>query len=179
MIWESDISTSRRGARWRLSLLVAAALAVLMGLFQNCGRWQGTIESPQRVYDAETLDALSDLSDSQKANICGSAANYQCQRLRLGSRVLDRDLAEMVCLDHEAFPRRVCIQTDYLERSAIDPEIPCEMCKDIKSLKGKGQWEEYSCFNAALKIRTLIEHRLFGGTLEEALTRAYLACRAI
>ena len=177
MIW-SFLRSLHSGTRWRLALVTAVALAVLMGLFQNCGRWQGVIESPRNIYNQEALLQLGELNQNQKNTICQSAANYQCRRLRLAVNLLDRHLAEMVCMDHEAFPRRVCIQTEYIDRSEVDPEIPCEVCGGIEAVSKGGEWEEYSCFNAALKIRTLVEHRLFAETLDQALSRTYLACRA-
>ncbi len=166
------------GARRRSVLVIATSLSLLIGLFQNCHRWHRGIESPRQIYGKEVLLQLGDLEEPQKEGLCQSAANYLCRRLRLGDQRKKPDLTEMVCMDHEVFPRRVCIRTDDLFRSLGDLDVPCENCFKKDGVKGEGVWEEYSCFNAALKAKTLIEYRLYGEDIREALTRTYLSCLA-
>jgi hypothetical protein len=208
-------------------LLSSSVLVVLMALYQNCGRMKSSVPDPAQVYRPEILRMLASLTESQKASLCQSAANYQCQRLRVGDHLLDRDLAEMVCLKHEAFPKRVCIQTQFYDRSTVDPAIACHGCAggsvvprprlvekstardsvsngEIVSASGgdfggggkasaggsgggsaggsggdtPAELSEYSCYNSALKVRTLVEHRVFATSLEEALSQAFFSCRA-
>lgn len=234
------LSFLRLRRRWRSGLLTGSVLVVLMALYQNCGRMKSSVPNPAQVYRPEILRMLAGLPEAQKASLCQSAANYQCQRLRVGDHLLDRDLAEMVCLKHEAFPKRVCIQTQFYDRSIMDPAIACQGCSagtvgeprpksvekagargptsggDESSGRGSGagsggsgagggaggagsagsagsgdvgagsgdgveaptELSEYSCYNSALKVRTLVEHRVFASSLEEALSQAFYSCRA-
>lgn len=220
------LSFLRLRRRWRSGLLTGSVLVVLMALYQNCGRMKSSVPNPAQVYRPEILRMLAGLPEAQKASLCQSAANYQCQRLRVGDHLLDRDLAEMVCLKHEAFPKRVCIQTQFYDRSIVDPAIACQGCSagtvgeprpksvekagargptsggDESSGRGSGagsggsvgsgaggagsgdgveaptELSEYSCYNSALKVRTLVEHRVFASSLEEALSQAFYSCRA-
>lgn len=220
------LSILRLRRRWRSGLLTGSVLVVLMALYQNCGRMKSSVPNPAQVYRPEILRMLAGLPEAQKASLCQSAANYQCQRLRVGDHLLDRDLAEMVCLKHEAFPKRVCIQTQFYDRSIVDPAIACQGCSagtvgeprpksvekagargptsggDESSGRGSGagsggsvgsgaggagsgdgveaptELSEYSCYNSALKVRTLVEHRVFASSLEEALSQAFYSCRA-
>ncbi|MBK9039244.1 MAG: hypothetical protein IPL83_08820 [Bdellovibrionales bacterium] len=163
----------------RLIFLCGTIFFVLLGLFQNCGRWQEGIENPHEIYSDKLIEELSRLDQSEKESLCHSAANYFCQRIRLGKNLPSRVMAEMICIDHEAFPRRVCIQTDIIEGFEWDQARPCKMCSQKKFAILDRVQEEYSCFNAALKTRTLIEHRIFAMELSEALTRSYLACKSL
>lgn len=221
------LSFLRLRRRWRSGLLTGSVLVVLMALYQNCGRMKSSVPNPAQVYRPEILRMLAGLPEAQKASLCQSAANYQCQRLRVGDHLLDRDLAEMVCLKHEAFPKRVCIQTQFYDRSIMDPAIACQGCSagtvgeprpksvekagargptsggDESSGRGSGagsggsgagsgaggagsgdgveaptELSEYACYNSALKVRTLVEHRVFASSLEEALSQAFYSCRA-
>jgi hypothetical protein len=169
---ENQVSPKLNSTRWlarlRMGIISTAGLVVLVGFFQNCDRWQGGIDSPKSIYGKKVLNQLSLLSENQKESLCHSAANYVCRVLKVDPSSLTRNLAEMKCMDHPAFPRRICVQLEIIERPTLGEE-DCRLCQPGR---------EYSCLNAALRTRTDVEYWTYSPSLEEALTKSLLGCQA-